>query len=84
VIGKLREAVRAGTLADQPIPALLDAALAAGLVTPEERSLVIEAEAVRDDAIQVDDYSPAALRHVAEPPPQFPPARPEPAASARH
>jgi acyl-CoA dehydrogenase len=84
VIGKLRDAVRAGTLPDQATPELLDAAIAAGVVTPEERRLVIEAEAARDDAIQVDDYSPAALQHVVEPRPQLQPARPEPPVSARH
>jgi acyl-CoA dehydrogenase len=84
VVGKLREAVRAGALPDQPTPELLDAAVAAGVVTPEERSLVIEAEAARGDAIQVDDYSPAALQRAVELMPQLQPARPEPPASARH
>jgi acyl-CoA dehydrogenase len=61
----------------------IDAAVAAGVVTPEERSLVIEAAAARDDAIQVDAYSPAAFQYIAEPPRRSP-ARPEPPASARH
>jgi hypothetical protein len=44
---------------------------------------VIEAAAARDDAIQVDAYSPAAFQYIAEPPRRSP-ARPEPPASARH
>jgi len=83
VTDKLRAAVHAGVLPDQPMPQLLDAAGAAGMVTPDERRLVREADAARDDAIQVDAYSPAAFQRAAEPP-QLPAARPEPPASARH
>ena len=37
-------------------------------ISEEERDLVEAAEAARNDAIQVDDYSPAAFRdHIAPP-----------------
>jgi hypothetical protein len=46
-------------------------------VTAEERELVLEAEAARDDVIQVDDYDPDAFRHHIEPPFDVRPPNPD-------
>ena len=52
---KVRAAVRAKTLKKKS-PTLLQDALAAGIITPVEHKLIAEAEALRLDAIQVDDF----------------------------
>jgi len=68
VNAKLHDAVRAGILVERPGRIRLDEAVEAHVISEEERDLVDAAEAARDDAIQVDDYSPAAFRdHIAPP-----------------
>ncbi len=58
VEAKIRDAIRAGTLDRAPGDMLLDAALEAGIITPDERRTVLEADAVRDEVIQVDAFDP--------------------------
>jgi acyl-CoA dehydrogenase len=58
---RLREAVRSGALAQRSGRELLDEAVARCVLSPEQRALIVEAEAAHDDAIQVDAYPPAAL-----------------------
>jgi len=53
---KIRDAVRAGLLDKAPGDILLAAALAAGVITPEEQEQVRQAERVRDEVIQVDAF----------------------------
>lgn len=53
---KLRDAIRAGRLDKAPGPMLLDQAVAAGIITPAERRQVLDADAVRDEVIQVDAF----------------------------
>ena len=61
---KVRDAVRAGRLDRAPGDALLDAALAAGVITPEERQAVTLADEIRNEVIQVDAFSPQAYREL--------------------
>jgi acyl-CoA dehydrogenase len=53
---KIRDAVRAGRLDRAPGKELADAALAAGIITAEERSRIDQADRARDEAIQVDAF----------------------------
>ncbi len=53
---KVRAAVKAKTLKKKS-PTLLQDALQAGVITSAEHKLIAEAEALRLDAIQVDDFS---------------------------
>ncbi|MGE0394829.1 MAG: acyl-CoA dehydrogenase domain-containing protein, partial [Vicinamibacterales bacterium] len=62
---KIRDAVRAGRLDKAPGDALLDAALAAGVVTAEEHAQLVSAHAVRDEVIQVDAFGPEEFRRQA-------------------
>jgi acyl-CoA dehydrogenase len=55
---KLHEAVRRGRLARADRPALVKAGLASGVITEEEARWVLEAEAARNEVIQVDDFGP--------------------------
>lgn len=56
VLDRIATASRAGQLPAGPPVSLLDAALAAGLIRPEEAEKVREAAAAREDAIQVDSF----------------------------
>jgi acyl-CoA dehydrogenase len=58
VEAKLRRAVRHGLLAHAPGDALADAAHVAGLLADEELALLRAADRARDEAIQVDAFSP--------------------------
>jgi acyl-CoA dehydrogenase len=53
---KVRAAIKAKTL-NKKSKTLVEDALKAGVITAEERQLMAEAERLRWDAIQVDDYS---------------------------
>jgi len=55
---KIRDAIRAGALDRAPGDILLDGALEAGIITAEEHHQVLAADAVRDEVIQVDSFSP--------------------------
>jgi acyl-CoA dehydrogenase len=55
VRSRIREAVRAGIIAEGP--AMLDEALAKQVIDAGQRNLMAEAEAATDEAIQVDAYS---------------------------
>jgi acyl-CoA dehydrogenase len=52
----LRDAVRSGRLDKAPGDQLLDAALAAGVISPDEHALAVQADRVRDEVIQVDAF----------------------------
>jgi acyl-CoA dehydrogenase len=58
---RVREAVRARAVTDASD--VLDQALAKHILSPEERALLAEADAARDDAIEVDAFAPAAFVH---------------------
>jgi acyl-CoA dehydrogenase len=58
VEAKLRRAVRDGLLAHAPGDALARAAQLAGLLTEEDLALLRTADRARDEAIQVDAFSP--------------------------
>ena len=53
---KIRDGVRAGLLDRAPGDLLADEALAAGIITAAERERIREADAARDEAIQVDAF----------------------------
>jgi acyl-CoA dehydrogenase len=59
---KIRDAVRAGRIDHAPGDALVELALAAGVITEEERRQVSAADEAREEAIQVDAFDPAAYR----------------------
>lgn len=59
---RLRDAVRAGLLDRAPGEALAESALAAGLITPEERERIRLADEARDEAIQVDAWDAETFR----------------------
>ena len=59
---KTRDAVRAGRLDKAPGDVLLDQAVAAGIITRDERQQVVDADIVRDEVIQVDSFDPATFR----------------------
>ncbi|HEX3765876.1 MAG TPA: acyl-CoA dehydrogenase [Kofleriaceae bacterium] len=67
-LDRLREAARSGALGALSGRALLDEAVARHVLSPEQRALILEAEAARDDAIQVDAYTPGAFARHHEPP----------------
>ncbi|HSS39986.1 MAG TPA: acyl-CoA dehydrogenase [Polyangia bacterium] len=56
VEAKVRDAVRARRLPRDPEGDLLDRAVTAGVISPEERRLLAEADRLREDAIQVDAF----------------------------
>lgn len=56
VDGKIRTAVKAGTLKKKS-KTLMDDALKAGVITAQEQNLIAEAERLRWDAIQVDEFT---------------------------
>jgi len=55
---RIRDAVRAGRLDKAPGDMLLDAALAAGVISRADYEQVQRADAVRDEVIQVDAFPP--------------------------
>ena len=55
---KIRDAVRAGRLDKAPGNEILDHAVAAGLITSVERQVVLDADEVRNEVIQVDSFDP--------------------------
>lgn len=55
---KIREAVKARKL-NKKSKTLFEDALKAGVITSQEQQLIVDAERLRNDAIQVDDYSDA-------------------------
>jgi acyl-CoA dehydrogenase len=59
---KIRDAVRAGRIDRAPGDALVELALAAGVITEKERRLLSAADEAREEAIQVDAFDPAAYR----------------------
>jgi acyl-CoA dehydrogenase len=62
VEARIRDAIRAGRLDKAPGDILLDAALAAGVITREDHAQVMRADAVRDEVIQVDAFPPEEYR----------------------
>ena len=54
---RLKAAIRAGTLPKAPLIELLESALAAQLLTPEESKILKTSEAARTQAVQVDSFS---------------------------
>jgi acyl-CoA dehydrogenase len=58
VQAKIRTAMRAGRLERAPEGTLLDRAVAAGVLNQEEASTLRDAEAARDEVIQVDAFDP--------------------------
>ncbi|MFQ5937889.1 MAG: DUF1974 domain-containing protein, partial [Acidiferrobacterales bacterium] len=59
---KLRDAVRAGMLDHAPGDVLAEQALATGIITDEERKRLHEADEARDEAIQVDAFTPEVYK----------------------
>ncbi len=58
VEAKIRDAVRAGRLDKAPGDELLENALAAGIITADERQMVLDADEVRSEVIRVDAFDP--------------------------
>ena len=57
VVHRVRQAVRAGRLAKASGDALLEAAVREAVITRQEAELVAQAEAARDEVIQVDAFT---------------------------
>lgn len=57
VVAKVKQAIRRGELPKQHPATLIPAAVQAGVITPDEASLLQRAEAARNDAIQVDSFT---------------------------
>jgi acyl-CoA dehydrogenase len=55
---KLRAAQRAGHIAGETADALVKAAIAAGMLTADERAQLARAARLRDEVIRVDDFPP--------------------------
>ncbi len=53
---KIKDAMRAGTIPRGSIAGSIDAALDANVITPEERRALLDAKALRDEAVQVDAF----------------------------
>jgi acyl-CoA dehydrogenase len=53
----LRNAIRSREVPGGPVAESVSAAVAAKLLTPDEAGILLEAEELRDDAIQVDDFT---------------------------
>jgi acyl-CoA dehydrogenase len=58
VEARIRRAVREGVIDRAPGDVLAEKALAAGLIRPEERDWLREADEARNEAIQVDAFEP--------------------------
>jgi len=61
---KVRAAVRDRRLDKAPGTELLDRALEAGIITPEERKQVDRADEAREEVIQVDAFDPETFRNL--------------------
>ncbi len=59
---KIRDAVRAGRLDRAPGDEMLESAVAAGIISAEERQEVLDADEIRDEVIQVDAFDPETFR----------------------
>jgi acyl-CoA dehydrogenase len=59
---RIRDAVRAGRIDHAPGDALVELALAAGVITEEDRRRVRAADEAREEVIQVDAFDPAEYR----------------------
>ena len=59
---KIRDAVRAGRLDKAPGDMLLDRAVEAGIITAAEHQQVLDADEVRNEAIQVDAFDRETFR----------------------
>ena len=57
VAAKIRAAIKARQLPRQKPLTLLEDALTAGIITAEDHALVLEAEAARKDAVEVDSFT---------------------------
>ena len=79
VESKVRDAVRARRLPRDPEGDLADRAVAAGIITAEERRLLAEADRLREDAIQVDAFDDLRRPTPRAPPPTA--SRPTPVPS---
>ena len=58
---KLHKAVKAGQVQEQPGQSLIDAALAAGVLSADEAQSLHQAEAARRVVIDVDDFAKEEL-----------------------
>jgi acyl-CoA dehydrogenase len=61
---RIRHAVREGVIDHAPGDVLVEKALAAGVIRPEEREWLREAEEARDEAIQVDAFDAAEFERL--------------------
>ena len=59
---KIRDAIRLGQLDKAPGNEQLERAIEAGIVTPEERQLILDANDARNEAIRVDAFDPKTFR----------------------
>lgn len=64
VEAKVRDAIRARRIDRAPGDALLDLAMQAGVITPEERQRIREADEARDEVIQVDAFDTEEYRRL--------------------
>jgi acyl-CoA dehydrogenase len=64
VEARIRRAVREGVIDHAPGDVLVEKALAAGVIRPEEREWLREADEARDEAIQVDAFEPEAFERL--------------------
>ncbi len=58
---KIRVAIRAQKLDRHPAATLVERAVAAGVITDDEKKRIDEADSARDEAIQVDDFKPGQI-----------------------
>ena len=56
-LSEIKKASRAGKIKKDSIEAMVEEAVVKNIISSAERDRIIEAEALRDDAIQVDDFS---------------------------
>ncbi len=70
VVQKIREATQSGRLPRERPEQLVAQALEQGIVTQEEADLMREAEKARDDAIQVDSFTPEEYASATPAPPR--------------
>ena len=63
VVGrKVRKAIRKKILPKKPFSQILDEAVEKSVITAEEKTLLKSAEDMRNEAIQVDDFSEEEFR----------------------
>jgi acyl-CoA dehydrogenase len=65
VAKRIKVAIRERRLPRRPVPSLLEEALQEGIISAEDVALVEKAEALRNDAIQVDSFSEEEYRRTA-------------------